>query len=456
MPPHIRGFVHKTLHLMTPTILCQQTINRPTVALVVAPMLQSGSPLQELKEFIKEDDNGMIMPIIIYVDDKVDCKELTVQHRLLLEHDHNKENDLVLIRPFSRACSAEYQAKTLDLVEKGICRVIYATASASNGLDFPGIRRVVQYGMEALTLDFCAFVQRLGRCGRNSDDQCMAVVFAPNKYLLPRLPHSQDELEDRFGKYREPMGRIGSQNMAQLYDRPFQKITPAMRVGHRGNSTSSTSKRPLHEVMNELDPMFLWFLNTTGCRRHLMLSYFDDPEAENFTLPHGFICCDVCEAYRKDPRPCTGISLEFSLSNYLTLGKVKKTTRNKAAITTADHKHRACILIKKWRDTLWQDESLFPMNKYTSAEALLDTTAINALASYAARIKTIDDIRIRLGKTWGWDASIFKDYGKCQVPYLSFYTVIHTNHLWNYSSFRASSISELTSSNCRGTAGSHC
>lgn len=86
MPAHIRNFVHKALHLSRPTLLSVETIDRPTVTLAVAPLLSPSDPLEELHPFIEED---ALLPTIVYVDDRLDCKELAVEHRLLLRRPEN-------------------------------------------------------------------------------------------------------------------------------------------------------------------------------------------------------------------------------------------------------------------------------------------------------------------------------------------------------------------------------
>ena len=153
LPPHIRAFVHKTLHLTQPTLLSVETIDRPNIALLVAPQLNAGDPLHELAPFLKEDN---MLPTINYVDDKLDCKELTVTTRSRLQQNENILVAKELIRPFSSMCTSEYQAQTIELVKRGVCKIIYATASASNGINFPGIRRIIQYGVDANLIDFCA------------------------------------------------------------------------------------------------------------------------------------------------------------------------------------------------------------------------------------------------------------------------------------------------------------
>ena len=134
MPPHIRSFVHKTLHLNHSTLLCAESIDRPNIALVVAPLLNSRKPLDELGVFFDEEggekigegaentsEGAGLIPTIVYVDDKVDCKLLAVAHRMRLKKPHHREMANELIRPFSRACSAKFQARTLELVRMGSC-----------------------------------------------------------------------------------------------------------------------------------------------------------------------------------------------------------------------------------------------------------------------------------------------------------------------------------------------
>ena len=88
LPPHIRTFVHKALYLNQPTLLSVETIDRPNIALLVAPQLNAQDPLDELEPFINEDK---LLPTIIYVDDKLECKQLTVANRLRLQKPENIE-----------------------------------------------------------------------------------------------------------------------------------------------------------------------------------------------------------------------------------------------------------------------------------------------------------------------------------------------------------------------------
>ena len=110
-------------------------------------------------------------------------------------------------------------------------------------------------------------------------------------------------LKQPFGKYREPVMRPESKTMSTLYKTPFTKATIA---GRRG---------PV-EIMQDLDPMMLWFLNTTGCRRQLLLSYFDDPNLFQSQINSQYICCDNCLGEQAVETSCVGIELSFSLCNY--------------------------------------------------------------------------------------------------------------------------------------------
>ena len=409
LPPHIRTFLHKTLYLTQPTLLCVETIDRPNIALLVAPQLNAQDPLDELEPFIKEDK---LLPTIIYVDDKLDCKQLTVANRLRLRKPENILAAKQMIRPFSAMCSSEYQAETIELVKKGICRIVYATASASNGIDFPGIRRIIQYGVDAHLVDFCGWVQRMGRAGRCDDQQCLAIIYAPARYLLPRLPQTGTELEKEFGVFRDAVNTPGTELMGGLYKRPENRSRKPK------SGLQENRRRSPVEIMKDLDPMLLWFLNTTGCRRHLLLKYFADPKGEDFKVSEGFICCDVCSG-AKIP-VIAQVHLRMTITNYFAVKAAPKRKLNteKLVNTTQDHKRRAEVLIRNWRDNLWKDNIKFPMNIYTPSTGLLDDNCLHKLAARAARITSEEDIRAILGPSCGWESSMFQIYGMVTSEFL--------------------------------------
>ena len=311
----------------------------------------------------------------------------------------------------------EYQAETIELVEKGVCKIVYATASASNGIDFPGIRRIIQYGVNANLLDFCAWVQRMGRAGRCDDDeQCVAIIYAPARYLLSRLPQPGTALENELGKFRDAINTPGSDLLLNFYKSPENRKKGDPPPKKDGLNQDNRKRSPL-EMMKDLDPMLLWFLNTTGCRRHLLLKYFADPKGDQQNTT-GFICCDVCS--RERIAVIGGVQLRMTLTNYFAVKAAPKwkLPNEKLVNTTQAHKVRAEALIRDWRDNLWKDKIKFPINFYTPSTGLLDDGSLQKLAAKAARITTVGDIRGILGSSCGWESSIFKLYG-VEFPLLS-------------------------------------
>ena len=83
LPPHIRTFVHKALYLNQPTLLSVETIDRPNIALLVAPQLNAQDPLDELEPFINEDK---MLPTIIYVDNNLEHQQPLSSNEHLLKH----------------------------------------------------------------------------------------------------------------------------------------------------------------------------------------------------------------------------------------------------------------------------------------------------------------------------------------------------------------------------------
>lgn len=161
--------------------------------------------------------------------------------------------------------------------------------------------------------------------------------------------------------------------MCGLYRVPFKK--------NDKKEGATVGRRPPEVIMGDLDPMLLWFANTTGCRHKLLLAYFDDPHTDTFTTPPGFVCCDVCCGPEISSTQCTGIGLDFAITNYFHMkaNKTRKalTTGNS---TTQSHKTQAEAALRKWRKTLWSDSSLFPENKYSGPRTLLDDTLLKRIA----------------------------------------------------------------------------
>ena len=59
-------------------MLCPESIDRLNIALVVAPLLNSKGPLDELGVFLDEEgaeqigEGAGLVPMIVYIDDKLD------------------------------------------------------------------------------------------------------------------------------------------------------------------------------------------------------------------------------------------------------------------------------------------------------------------------------------------------------------------------------------------------
>lgn len=365
-------------------------------------MKNSAAPLKDLRPFIKERNN--MVGTIVFVDDRVDCKVLAVEHRRSFKSGNSKL--LELVRPFTSSCTPEYNAETLSLIREKRCLVVFATACASNGIDFQGIRRTIQYGLDYKRIDFCAFIQKIGRA-RGTEEPCIGVVFAPSKYVLSRLPGDDEDLEDRFGAFREPFDRPGGNMMAQLYSHD-----PEQKKKKDTHKDGGRKRRAPVEIMAELDPALLWFINTVGCRRRLLLGYFNDPETYSFEIPPGCFCCDVCNGI--ETIQCTGIKLNFAITDIFNPGVKRKRgvdNANDMEATSADHKRRATERLHIWRRSLWSDSAIFPMNAYAGSDALLSDVWLRKMASRAARITSVDHIKETLGMTQGWNSAILKDHG---------------------------------------------
>ena len=75
--------------------------------------------------------------------------------------------------------------------------------------------------------------------------------------------------------------RPDNETMNTLYKTPFTKATIGSQL------------RPV-EMMQELDPMMLWFLNTTGVPTATTIKLIDDPNLFQSRTNSEYIFCDNC------------------------------------------------------------------------------------------------------------------------------------------------------------------
>jgi hypothetical protein len=296
LPKATLEYIHKALHLKTPTVLCDMPTDRPNITLFTAPIrggkTKSMLPLldlvpEEAQTWIPDNFEGEWSPLdipktLVFIDDKNACCTLTT---LLINRfpEHLRRSE-------ARSVICEYHStmsqKTLDrnllLLRNGICRIMVCTDAVGMGLDVPDIARVIQWGV-APWLSLSGWWQRAGRAARDPTLQGLAAIYYEPKFELaadsPLCGRTDDE---------EDMGRIHE----------FMKEQPEEddeNMAEAGTRKKKKGKLPCEAHL-------LWYLNTKGCLREVAMQYMGsrpEPRPAFNDEEMGSPCC--CRCYKDSP-----------------------------------------------------------------------------------------------------------------------------------------------------------
>jgi superfamily II DNA helicase RecQ len=279
IPPHIKGYLHSTLHLNSPTYILQRSIARANIQLFCA-RLQSAkyADLEFLLPAIGSYSAATVPKTMIFVDSRNEAQTIAGHlRRRLQEALHVSAANLIdahqTICVFSAIHDKESRDEHMDWFLCGDCRILVCTDAAGMGMNIPNIEVVIQYRLsENITLS--DLWQRLGRCARDQAICGLALVFVDEKFILPyqfddSASHTAMEI------YTRPV--TSHQEVHELYTAMYNRSP---------GSVVPTGSSPY----SKLDPGILWLVNTYGCRAKVLLACFDDQETF-----HDIVCkCDNC------------------------------------------------------------------------------------------------------------------------------------------------------------------
>jgi hypothetical protein len=297
LPEATLSYIHKSLHLETPTVLCDMPTDRTNISLFTAPIergqLQTRAPLLELvpaeaatwdPDSSEPEWDPMDIPkTLVFIDDRMACCTLATE---LI----NKFPDAV--RGLAQAIVCEYHStmsqKALDrnlrALRDGTCRIMVCTDAVGMGLDVPDIERVVQWRVPGW-LTVCGWWQRAGRAARHPDAAGAAIVYyEPNcqvKWDSPfcGMPDSEDDRELVYSAIKEHAGD----------DDEDEEEATTTAAGKRRKKGSLPCEGEL-----------LWYLNTRGCLREVAMHYLGskpEPRPAFNEIERGAPCC--CRCYKK-------------------------------------------------------------------------------------------------------------------------------------------------------------
>lgn len=126
------------------------------------------------------------------------------------------------------------------------------------GINLPDIRRAIQFKISDYIM-LPKLFQRLGRGERDVSCLAVAMVFVETREILPDDVHTLEG--SAFKDLQLPITRENRDQTTDIIARLYRKHIKS-NAPKTGNSYQRT------------DPVVLWFLNTIGCRRQMVLACF--------------------------------------------------------------------------------------------------------------------------------------------------------------------------------------
>jgi hypothetical protein len=287
-------YIHKSLHLETPTVLCDMPSDRPNISLFTVPIakgqIQTREPLFNLlpreaadwdPETFEEDSECWspwdIPKTLIFIDDRSECCTLTTELIKVFRKDLQASEGRDIVREYHSTMSAKALERNLKALQEGICRIMVCTDAVGMGLDVPDIERVVQWRVPPW-LTVSGWWQRAGRAARHPDRTGMAIIYYDRSLRVPPdspfrgLPDVEEDIEAVYS--------------ATLEAASEDQEDAAAAVGKRRKKGALPCEGQL-----------LWYLNTGGCIREVAMHYLGSKPLLRPAFNEndgGDPCCDRC------------------------------------------------------------------------------------------------------------------------------------------------------------------
>ncbi|XP_056121525.1 bifunctional 3'-5' exonuclease/ATP-dependent helicase WRN isoform X2 [Rhinichthys klamathensis goyatoka] len=261
--PSIREDIVKSLHLINPMITCT-SFDRPNLYLDVNR--KSGDAIQDLKRFLVKKKGGGFEfegSAIVYCPSKKEAERVTVALRKLD----------IPCGVYHAGLSIKQRRDTQHQFMRDEIQCVVATVAFGMGINKSDIRKVIHYGAPK---EMESYYQEIGRAGRDGLPSACHVLWMPGDMALNRFILNQSKSE-RFRGYKIDM-------MAKMEK----------------------------------------YLNSTKCRRKLILCHFEDKRLRKVTsgILGSSECCDNCRTGvdRGDPE---GVLQDFGSCAYQLMKAVR-------------------------------------------------------------------------------------------------------------------------------------
>ncbi|KAF8461984.1 P-loop containing nucleoside triphosphate hydrolase protein [Kalaharituber pfeilii] len=281
MPAQVRGFVHKSLRLPQSCELLRRSVDRPNIYIMPEDIPKTMVFTDSLRETCRITTN---------LSNRVPKNIADIGLHLVLE--------------YSTAITYDRRAYNLELFASGECRVLVCTEACGMGVNIPDVERVIQWRISTST-NLSNIYQRLGRAARKPNVQGLGIIFHTNSALITPQHSPEAQIYRRswnHPRYHEVLTDIIKFDMGlvsctagagkkrkidgstESHTEIFQP-QEELENGQPGNRNIRSKALPLTCRAT------LSMVNTTECRRRVILRYFaESPPPLQYEYP----CCDRC------------------------------------------------------------------------------------------------------------------------------------------------------------------
>ncbi|XP_017344220.1 bifunctional 3'-5' exonuclease/ATP-dependent helicase WRN isoform X1 [Ictalurus punctatus] len=264
--PSIRDDIAKSLHLANPLVTCT-SFDRPNLYLDVNR--KSGDIIQDLKSLLVKKRGGDYEfegSAIVYCPSKKETEKVSTALSKLG----------ISCGVYHAGLGIKQRKETQYQFMRDEIQCVVATVAFGMGINKPDIRKVIHYGAPK---EMESYYQEIGRAGRDGLPSACHVLWTPSDMTLNRFLLNQTK-SDRFRGYKM-------------------------------------------EMMAKMEK----YLNSTKCRRKLILSHFEDKQLRKVTS--GIMgtgkCCDNCKAgpVRSQSQDCSEQDVQdFGVCAFQLMGAV--------------------------------------------------------------------------------------------------------------------------------------
>ena len=250
-------------------------MDRPNITYTVA--LITSSSFEDLNFLVplKIGGIGNIEKTMIFVDSVEKDIALGKYLQSLLPNNLKDRGEKIIVS-FSSILETKTKTDCLEDFLNSNTRILICTDVAGIGVDIPDIKRVIQWTIVKHST-LATILQQIRCAAQRIEILVVAVVFVKSKHILPK--DMTNAVED-YSFARLPIAKGEKDAIEKIVSSMYKD---SMQIRKKGDLS----------VFHKVNPLLLWFLNTTSCHRQLALACFANDSAYGNLAPK-MSCCNNC------------------------------------------------------------------------------------------------------------------------------------------------------------------